>query len=96
MLALDGCAQAAATPKTNAAAARVLDRLDITLSPVPAAECCGALSYHVGDHTDGLRHVRRSIDAWWPAIDAGAEAIAITASGCGAFIKEYGRLLDPD
>jgi glycolate oxidase iron-sulfur subunit len=37
--------------------------------------------------------MRRNIDAWWPHIEAGAEAILITASGCGAMIKEYGHLL---
>jgi glycolate oxidase iron-sulfur subunit len=40
--------------------------------------------------------VRRLIDAWWPDVEAGAEAIVITASGCGAHIKDYGRLLRDD
>ncbi len=96
MLALEGCAQAAATPRTNAAAARVLDRLGISLVASKAAGCCGAMSYHIGDHEDGLRHARRNIDAWWHTIETGAEAIAVTASGCGAFVKDYGRLLARD
>ncbi len=44
----------------------------------------------------GLDRARHNIDAWWPAIEAGAEAIVQTASGCGAFIKEYGQLLNAD
>lgn len=96
MLALGGCVQAAATPRTNAAAARVLDRLGIRLLQAESAGCCGALSYHLGDHADGLELARRNIDAWWPAIEAGAEAIVVTASGCGELVKEYGELLAGD
>ena len=98
MIALAGCAQAAATPRTHAATVRVLDRLGIALATAPGAGCCGALSYHLGDHAHGKAFMRRNIDAWWPAIERGAEAIVVTASGCGATIKEYGEILadDPD
>lgn len=96
MLALAGCAQPAATPNTNAAAARVLDRLGVTLVEAPEAGCCGAVSHHLSAHDEGLDFMRRNIDAWWPAIEAGAEAIVIAASGCGAMVKEYGHLLKDD
>ena len=98
MIALQGCAQAYASPNTNAAAARVLDKLGISLFELPKAGCCGAVSYHLAAHDEGLDYMRRNIDAWWPALEAGAEAIVMTASGCGAMIKEYGELLahDPD
>jgi len=36
------------------------------------------------------------LDAWWPRLEAGAEAIVITASGCGMMVKEYGYLLRND
>ncbi|MDO8863805.1 glycolate oxidase subunit GlcF [Haliea sp. E1-2-M8] len=96
MLALAGCVQSAVTPNTNAAAARVLDKLGITLSQAPAAGCCGAVSYHLAAHGEGLDFMRRNIDAWWPAIESGTEAIVISASGCGATVKEYGHLLRHD
>jgi glycolate oxidase iron-sulfur subunit len=96
MLVLDGCAQAAATPRTNAAAARVLDTLGIGLVAAPKAGCCGALSYHLGDHEAGRKFMRRNVDAWWPFIERDVEAIVTTASGCGATVKEYGRLLAAD
>jgi glycolate oxidase iron-sulfur subunit len=96
MLALQGCAQAAATPNTNAAAARILDRLGIQLIGAERAGCCGALSYHLGNHTNGLTFMKRNIDAWWPAIEQGAEAIVLTASGCGVTVKDYGHLLKDD
>ena len=96
MLTLAGCAQAAATPNTNTSAARVLDRLGITLFEAPKAGCCGAVNYHLAEHEEGLDFMRRNIDAWWPAIDAGVEAIVINASGCGSMVKEYGDLLKDD
>ena len=96
MLVLDGCVQAAATPATNEAATRVLARLGIGLDSAPGAGCCGALDFHLGDHRSALRYARRNIDAWWPAIEQGAEAIAVTASGCAPMIKDYGDLLGDD
>lgn len=96
MLVLEGCAQKAATPNTNAAVARLLDRLDISLISEPSAGCCGAVSHHLAAEAEALQAMRRNIDAWWPHIEAGVEAIIITASGCGALVKEYGHLLRND
>ena len=96
MLALDGCVQSTATPLTNAAARRVLDRLGISLVAIDSAGCCGAVNYHLGAHGDGLDDMRRNIDAWWPAIEAGAEAIVSSATGCGALLVDYGELLAND
>lgn len=98
MLALAGCVQSVATPRTNAAAARVLARLGIDLCEAPAAGCCGALAYHLGDEETARAAIRRNIDAWLPEIEAGSEAIIINASACAAFVKEYGEILqhDPD
>ena len=92
MLVLTGCVQAAAAPDINAAAARVLDRIGISLIRGDDG-CCGALAYHLSQ-TDAARlQMRRNIDAWWPQIERGAEAVVFTASGCGAMIREYGALL---
>lgn len=96
MLALRGCVQSVATPNTNIAAANVLDRLGITLIEEPRAGCCGAVDYHLAAHKHGLDAMRKNIDAWWPAIESGAEAIVITASGCGVMVKEYGQKLAHD
>ncbi|QEA39414.1 glycolate oxidase subunit GlcF [Pistricoccus aurantiacus] len=98
MLILEGCVQPGLSPNTNAATARVLDRLEIGLMASPKAGCCGAVDYHLNAQQAGLDRARTNIDAWWPAIEDGCEAIVQTASGCGAFVKEYGELLaeDPD
>jgi glycolate oxidase iron-sulfur subunit len=96
MLALAGCVQSVATPRTNAAAARLLSRLGIDLIEAPEAGCCGAAAYHLNAHAEALDAMRRNIDAWWPEIEAGCEAILINASGCGAVVKEYGEILAHD
>lgn len=96
MLVLEGCVQPGLAPGTNAAAARVLDRLGITLLSANNAGCCGAVSYHLNAHADGMNYMRRNIDAWWPYVEQGAEAVVMTASGCGAMVKEYGHLLRHD
>jgi glycolate oxidase iron-sulfur subunit len=96
MLVLEGCAQKAATPNTNAATARVLARLGINLIREASAGCCGAVSYHLSAKDEGLDAMRRNIDAWWSHIENGAEAIIITASGCGAMVKDYGHALKDD
>ncbi|HIQ41433.1 MAG TPA: glycolate oxidase subunit GlcF [Pseudomonas oleovorans] len=96
VLMLEGCVQPGLSPNTNAATARVLDRLGISVTPIREAGCCGAVDYHLNAQEAGLNRARQNIDAWWPTIEAGAEAIVQTASGCGAFVKDYGHLLAGD
>ena len=96
MLVLEGCAQPSISPATNAAAARVLDRLGISLVRATGAGCCGAVSFHLNQQERALDVMRRTIDAWWPQIEQGVEAIVITASGCGVTVKEYGHYLAQD
>jgi glycolate oxidase iron-sulfur subunit len=96
MLLLDGCVQPAMSPNINAATARVLDALGVQLVLAPKAGCCGAIRYHLNDQAGGIDDMRRNIDAWWPYVEAGTEAIVMTASGCGSTVKEYGHLLAHD
>ena len=95
MLVLGGCVQPAAAPEINAAAARVLDRLGISLIAVSDG-CCGALAHHLSEEDRSRQQMRRNIDAWWPEVERGAEALVVTASGCGAMIRDYGVLLRDD
>ncbi|TBU80187.1 glycolate oxidase iron-sulfur subunit [Pseudomonas daroniae] len=96
VLMLEGCVQPGLSPNTNAAAARVFDRLGISVTAAREAGCCGAVDYHLDAQAQGLQRARANIDAWWPAIEEGVEAIVQTASGCGAFVKEYAHLLRDD
>ncbi len=96
MLALAGCVQRTLSPDINAAAARVLDRLGISLLEAKGAGCCGALRFHLNYQEAGLDDMRALIDRWWPHVENGAEAIVMTASGCGITVKEYAHLLESD
>jgi glycolate oxidase iron-sulfur subunit len=98
VLLLPGCVQPAVRPAIDAAAARVLDRVGIASIAVAGSGCCGALSHHLSAHQETLQQVRRNVDALWPHIEAGAEAVVVTASACASMLTEYRRLLqdDPD
>jgi glycolate oxidase iron-sulfur subunit len=95
-LCLSGCVQSSIAPNINAAAARVFDRLGVSLVPTTAAGCCGAVSYHLSARDEALDVMRRNIDAWWPQLEQGAEAVLTGASACTAMIKEYAELLAND
>ncbi len=97
MLALAGCVQASLAPDINAAAARALDRVGVSLIEAKGAGCCGALRYHLNYQNGGLADMRALVDRWWPMIESGeVEAIVMTASGCGVTVKEYAHLLERD
>ena len=93
MLLLEGCVQPALAPQINAATRRVLDALGVNTLVAGNAGCCGALSQHLSATAEAQRFIRNNIDAWWPAIENGAEGIIVTASGCAPMVKDYGRLL---
>ena len=96
MLVLKGCVQPTLLPRIDAAAARVLARLDIDLIVAPESGCCGAVSHHLDMHEAALGAMKRNIDAWWPHVVEGVEAIIVTASGCSVMVKDYGHLLRLD
>ena len=96
MLVLDGCVQPSLAPGINPATARVLDRLGIALVKEETAGCCGAVTFHLNRQDDGRDYMRRNIDAWWPHVEAGVDAIVTTASGCGTMVTEYGHHLAHD
>jgi glycolate oxidase iron-sulfur subunit len=96
VLMLAGCVQPAMAPNINAATARVLDAAGIQPVLAPEAGCCGAVKFHLNDQAGGLAQARANIDAWWPLLAQGAEAIVVNASGCGVMVKDYGHLLRDD
>ncbi len=96
MLLLDGCVQPGLAPNINLSAARVLDHLRIELQGIQLTRCCGAVEWHLSETDKAIKRMRANIDAWWPLIERGAEAIVITASACAAMVKEYGYYLRKD
>ncbi|MDH4030833.1 MAG: glycolate oxidase subunit GlcF [Chromatiales bacterium] len=91
----DGCVQPVLAPSTNLAASRVLRRRGIGSRRVSG--CCGAMAYHLDELPRARRQIRRNIDQWSPLLEDSA-GLVVTASGCAAFLKDYGALCrdDPD
>ena len=96
VLMLAGCVQPAMAPNINSATARVLDAAGIQAVLAPKAGCCGAVKFHLNDQDGGKAQMRANIDAWWPHVERGVEAIVMNASGCGATVKEYGHILQDE
>lgn len=90
---LTGCVQAGLFARVNRATERVLQVNGCEVVPVKQQSCCGALHAHSGD-LDGARERARHNIAAFEA--AGAEFIIVNAAGCGAVMKEYAELLEPD
>ncbi|MEE8233482.1 MAG: glycolate oxidase subunit GlcF [Gammaproteobacteria bacterium] len=96
VILFSGCVQPSLSPETNYASTRLLNKLDIETMVSQGEKCCGAINHHMAVDDNGLSFIKNNIDAWWPDIEQGIEAIVISASGCGAMIKEYGYILRND
>ena len=96
VLVLEGCVQPGLAPEINAALETILDRLGIAVTHTPGAGCCGALPHHLSDSERARTMARLNIDAWFPAVENGAEALIVSASGCGAHVQDYAHLLADD
>jgi glycolate oxidase iron-sulfur subunit len=90
---LAGCVQSVVFGAHNRATVRVLARNGWDVVTPADQGCCGALNAHGGDHARALEMARRTIDAF---ATAGAEAVIVNTSGCGAHMKAYGTLLVDD
>ena len=90
---LPGCAQKVLQPRINAAAARLLSRLGADVIEPDGVGCCGALVHHMGKEQAALAQARANIEAFERA---NPTLIAITASGCGTTVKDYGHMLKDD
>ncbi len=96
VLLLAGCVQPSLGPGINPATARVLDRIGISALPAQGAGCCGAVTHHLGAPEETRVRLRANVDALWPQLEAGAEAVVTTSSACSAMLGEYGHLLRDD
>ena len=96
VLMLAGCVQPAMSPNINSATARVLDACGIQTIVEPLAGCCGGVKFHLNDQDAAIVQMKNNIDAWWPHVANGVEAIVMNASGCGVTVKDYGHILRDD
>ena len=96
VLMLAGCVQPSMSPNINSATARVLDACGIQTIVEPLAGCCGGVKFHLNDQDAAIVQMKNNIDAWWPHVANGVEAIVMNASGCGVTVKDYGHILRDD
>ncbi len=85
---LAGCAQQVLDPDINVATIEVLTRSGVEVLVPREQTCCGALSWHVGDHRAAKDFARRNIEAF-PEVDA----VITNAAGCGSGMQEYPLIL---
>ena len=96
VLMLEGCVQGSLQPDINHKTRQLLSHLGIGVMDCSDIQCCGALSHHMNVTEAALQQARHNIDRWLPLLEQGAEAIIMTASGCGSHIKDYATLLKDD
>lgn len=89
---LAGCVMPELFGRVNRATLRCLEAVGDDVHVPGDHVCCGALHAHNGD-LDGARMLaRRTLDAFEPL----AGPVVVNSAGCGAHMKEYGRLLAGD
>ncbi len=94
VLLMRGCVQETLAPEIDRAAVAVLTRLGAEVVIPRGGGCCGALNQHMGEAASARRFARANVAAWGKAHEKGAiDRIVSTASGCGAFAKDYAHLL---
>jgi glycolate oxidase iron-sulfur subunit len=91
---LRGCIMDGLFSHVHRATERVLSANGFDLVDAPGQGCCGALHTHAGQHDEALALARRNVAAF-DALDSETVIVA-NAAGCGAMLKEYGRLLSGD
>ncbi|HXH63646.1 MAG TPA: heterodisulfide reductase-related iron-sulfur binding cluster [Gemmatimonadales bacterium] len=92
VLLFRGCIMDGLFRHVHDATTRTLAVNGFTVTSPAGQVCCGALHAHAGLHAEAQDFARRNISAF-----NGSDApIAVNSAGCGALLKDYGRLLPDD
>ncbi len=86
---LIGCAQRVLDPDINTATIEVLIKNGVEVVVPQSQTCCGALSWHGGDHRLARHFAEQILQAFPTDIDA----IVTNAAGCGSALHEYELIL---
>ncbi len=88
-----GCVMRYAFPNVHEASIRMLRRAGLS-AVVPGGQgCCGAIAVHAGDPDFARVLAKKNIEAFERSK---ADVYVVDAAGCGAALKEYGRLFAGD
>jgi len=88
-----GCIMDGLFSHVHRATERTLTANGYRLVRVAEQGCCGALHAHVGLHEEALELARANVRAFAAHPEA---TIVVNAAGCGAMLRDYGRLLADD
>ncbi len=84
-----GCVMDGLFGHVHEATRRTLQHNGYSVIEVPSQVCCGALHEHAGDRPTAQRLARQNLDAFSAPVDY----VVSNSAGCGALLKDYGRLL---
>jgi glycolate oxidase iron-sulfur subunit len=87
-----GCVMNALFSHVHEATKRTLQVNGYRVIEAGGQVCCGALHEHAGD----VGSARSLAAANVAALEGGADFIVVNSAGCGALLKDYGRLLGSD
>jgi glycolate oxidase iron-sulfur subunit len=90
---LKGCVQSVVAPEIDEALTRVLARRGVAAVPLEGAGCCGAVAHHLGKTAHAKAWARRVIESF---SSGNFDAIVVSATGCGAHLKELPHLFRGD
>src|SRR5262249_5959360 len=93
VLVLEGCAMRELFGRVNRATVEVLAANGFASRCATSHVCCGALHAHNGD-LDGARELAQRTIERFDAV--GELPVVVNSAGCGAHMKDYGRLLEDD
>ncbi len=94
VLTLEGCVMPELFGRVNHAVARSLCATGLEVCSPAGHVCCGALHAHNGEMEAAEDLARKTIDRF-DAVDSEARVV-VDSAGCGAHMREYGRLLASD
>jgi glycolate oxidase iron-sulfur subunit len=87
-----GCVMDSLFSHVHEATRRTLQANGYRVLEVAGQACCGALHEHAGDRDGALALARANV----AAMADESEFIVVNSAGCGALLKEYGRLVGTD
>ena len=86
-----GCTQRAQHHELHEATLKVLSAEGYEVIAPRLPDCCGALELYSGARDQGLRRAQQTIEAFTAV--GGIDHVISSTGGCGAALKDYGRLL---
>lgn len=87
---LEGCVARTLFPDVNEKTARLLALAGYRVVSPPRQVCCGALPAHLGAGEEARELARRNTNVF---LLTKADFLVTNAAGCGAMLRDYGRLL---